>query len=136
MSIIDGEMDLEMYEEQSAGVRRQLNEKVLRTPLRHLEQNLPVWVSPSNTVLEAVNVMNQKKIGCVLVVDTRGELVGIFTERDVMQRVVETKACTTQTKVGDVMTPNPDCLAAGANIGFALHKMVVEGYRHIPIVDE
>jgi signal-transduction protein with cAMP-binding, CBS, and nucleotidyltransferase domain len=94
----------------------------------------PVQVKTSTAVADAVAAMNANRIGCLLVTDN-GKTVGIFTERDVLTRVIykdESRMLT----VGDVMTPNPESLSVGDTIAYALNKMSVGGYRHIPINDE
>jgi CBS domain-containing protein len=63
-------------------------------------------------------------------------LVGIFTERDVLMKIVGSPIDFGRTPVSDYMTPDPDTLPADSGVGYALNKMVVEGYRHIPLVDD
>ena len=94
-----------------------------------------VCVTASESVLNAANVMNERGIGGVVVTDD-GEMVGIFTERDVMRRVVAEKRDPSQTLVRDVMTspvvscrpdtPLEECTAA----------MTGRRVRHLPVLDE
>lgn len=96
------------------------------TPPRH--------VSPTQTVSEAVDLMRREKIGCVLVCE-KGKVVGIFTERDLLRRVLaEGKPLTL--KIMDCMTPNPVAVCPKESIAAAVHRMVEGGYRHLPVVDE
>jgi CBS domain-containing protein len=69
-----------------------------------------------------------------VLVGSSGRLVGIFTERDVLTKVVF-RHDGPLTPLESVMTPNPETLEAGATINYALNMMSVGGYRHIPIVD-
>src|SRR5262245_52098871 len=94
----------------------------------------PVVVDASSTVIDAVNAMNEHHIGCVLV-QRSGKLVGIFTERDVLTRVAFRDG-NRALKVEAVMTPKPETLEATESLAFALNKMSVGGYRHIPVVDD
>jgi CBS domain-containing protein len=71
----------------------------------------------------------------VLVVDGQGHLTGIFTERDVLTRVVARGLDPVATAVGTVMTRDPDALAIGDRVAYAVNQMSVAGYRTIPLVD-
>ncbi|MGH7898382.1 MAG: CBS domain-containing protein, partial [Candidatus Binatia bacterium] len=74
-------------------------------------------------------------IGCVLVVDA-GKLVGVFTERDVLSSVVGSSLDPESTPVERFMTPDPETLRPNNDIVFALNKMSLGGFRHVPLVDE
>jgi CBS domain-containing protein len=78
--------------------------------------------------------MNERHTGCVLV-QKDGKLAGIFTERDLLRRVVFRDG-NRSWKVDAVMTRDPETLRPSASVAFALNKMSVDGYRHIPIVDD
>lgn len=106
---------------------------ILSTPIADLNLRSPIVVEASASVAEAVDAMNEHHTGCVLVVRS-GKLVGIFTERDVLKKVVFQDGSQTDA-VETVMTPNPETLEADASIAFALNKMSVGGYRHIPVVE-
>jgi len=89
---------------------------------------------PSATVRDASRVMTERHIGAVLVaVDDR--LQGIFTERDVLARVVAAGLDPDDTALGGVMTPNPDTVAPNDTALEALQRMSECGYRHLPVVD-
>ena len=106
---------------------------ILSTPISELTLREPVMVEASVTVVDAVNKMNEQHTGCVLV-GKSGKLVGIFTERDVLNKVAF-KPNNQTFRVEQVMTANPETLEADETIAFALNKMSVGGFRHIPIVD-
>jgi CBS domain-containing protein len=69
-----------------------------------------------------------------VLVQERGKLAGIFTERDALRRVIFHDN-NRSWRVDSVMTRNPGTLLPGASVAYALNKMSVDGYRHIPIVD-
>ena len=96
-------------------------------------QNL-VSLPPSATVRDAARVMTERHIGAVLVA-VDGRLQGIFTERDVLARVVAAGLDPDDTVLGGVMTPNPDTIAPNDTSLEALRKMSERGYRHLPVVD-
>src|SRR5262249_22037001 len=106
---------------------------VLETPVCELMARDPLTVDADATVVAAVNVMNERRTGCV-VVHKDGKLAGIFTERDVLRRVIF-RELNQSWKVEAVMTRNPETLPPNASIAHALNKMSVDGYRHIPVVD-
>lgn len=92
-------------------------------------------VSPTMTVAEAVAEMNHRRVGSVLVLE-KGRLVGIFTERDVLRKVVINAGNLDTTPVGEMMTANPECLTLDDGIAYALNIMHDGGFRRIPLVDE
>lgn len=106
---------------------------ILTTPLSDMQLRPPILVPADATVVAAVDAMNEQRTGCVLV-QQDGKLVGIFTERDLLTKVIFREGNRTW-KVEQVMTRDPETLEPGASIAFALNKMSVGGYRHIPIVD-
>jgi len=112
-----------------------LGAAITKRPIRKLP-NLrpPVCVSPSTSVRDAVTAMNDSRTGCVLVTDA-DRLVGVFTERDVLTKIVGKKIDIDATQVAAVMTPDPECLTLDDGISYALNMMSVGGFRHIPLVD-
>ncbi len=94
-----------------------------------------ICVKPSTALREAIQQMNEHRVGCVLVEDG-GKLVGVFTERDILVKVAEPGLNIAATRVADVMTRDPECLTLEDGIAYALNKMSIGGFRHIPLVDE
>ncbi|PYN15521.1 MAG: CBS domain-containing protein [Candidatus Rokuibacteriota bacterium] len=84
---------------------------------------------------DAVAAMLAKRQAGVLVIDADGRLTGIFTERDVLTRVVGRDLDTRLTPLGAVMTRNPEAVSPRDRIAYALNRMSVAGYRTIPVVD-
>ena len=98
-------------------------------------------VSPESTVLEAVARMNERRIGSVLVTDRYrpGQVyqpIGIFTERDVMVRVLARGLDPATTHVGDVMTRDPVTIHARATVAEAMCLVTEKRCRHLPVVDD
>jgi CBS domain-containing protein len=94
----------------------------------------PPAVETSATVLEAVQVMAEEGVGAVAVVED-GELRGIFTERDVMLRVVLRERRPQETRVKDVMTTPPQTTSRDTPAEQVLSYMLERHIRHLPIVD-
>ncbi len=88
---------------------------------------------PSATVRDAARIMAERHIGAVLVA-VDGRLQGIFTERDLLARVVAAGLDPDDTVLGGVMTPDPDTVAPGDTALVALRRMTECGYRHLPVV--
>ena len=100
--------------------------RIARTPL--------VTVHPHTTVMEAVRTMDQESIGAVAVTEgTR--LVGMFSERDLMLRVVSEKRDPEQTTIRDVMTAPVETIHRDSTADDALKLMLEKHIRHLPIVD-
>jgi len=111
------------------------NEEVLKRPLAVVPPGEAVLIESPAPVLEAVQLMSERHTGCVLVVRA-GKLKGIFTDRDVVARVVAAGIDPAKTAVRRVMTPTPETLRPTDSIAFALNLMSLGGYRHIPLVDK
>jgi CBS domain-containing protein len=94
----------------------------------------PATVEPGASVLRAVEVMAEEGVGAVAVVEG-GELRGIFTERDVMLRVVLKNRRPQDTKVSEVMTSPVETIAEETTAEEALTHMLDRHLRHLPIVD-
>ena len=93
----------------------------------------PATVAPGATVLEAVEVMAEHGVGAVAVVEN-GQLRGIFTERDVMMRVVLRHRSPQETPVHEVMTSPAETITDETSEEDALVHMVERHVRHLPIV--
>lgn len=98
-----------------------------------LHPSAPLQVRPQQSVLEAVSLMRRDGVGCVLVCENE-RLIGIFTERDLMRRVLAYGKPLTL-PVRDCMTPDPVTVHPKEPIGIAVRRMEEGGYRHLPVVD-
>jgi CBS domain-containing protein len=108
---------------------------LLKDQIEILSPKTPLTVSLGTSVGEVLKKMVDKSIGCVIVVD--GDQVrGIFTERDALMRLGADVATYVAEPIESLMIPDPVTLNARDKIAFALHKMHVGGYRHIPILSE
>jgi len=96
----------------------------------------PVTLPPNATVKEACRCMRDRRVGAVLVTDGDRHLVGIFTGRDAVHRVLAEGKSAARTTLAEVMTPNPDAIPPGKIAIEALRLMEDGRYRHLPIVDD
>jgi len=92
-------------------------------------------VNPSTTVLAAIQRMNQHKIGAMLVME-QGQVVGMFTERDVLRRVVGEERQPSSVTVGEVMTEEVICCQPDMDLDEVSAIMSQKKIRHLPICDE
>ncbi len=92
------------------------------------------WVDASQSVLEVARFMVERNIGAVAVLQNK-ELAGIFSERDIMKRVVAERRDPAATKVADVMTRDPFTVSPGDTMEDCRKLMGQHGFRHIPICD-
>ena len=106
----------------------------INDPIRTLQLQKMVLVERGTTIEKVIKMLQSNGVACVLVVDN-GVLTGIFTERDVIKKLIGTNVDITKEIVDDYMTPNPDTLRMDDPIAFALNRMYDGGYRHVPIVD-
>ena len=95
----------------------------------------PVLLRESTTVEEVVQRMVEASQAAVLVVDAGGRLTGIFTERDLLTRVIGRGLDPRAAALSDVMTHNPEVLSSTDRVAYAVHCMSVAGYRTVPLVD-
>ena len=94
----------------------------------------PLVVDADADLTQVLQLMREGNRGGVLVVSD-SKLIGIFTERDVLTKVAGQAIDLAHAIVSQVMTPSPVSLPADASVAFALNKMLVEGFRHIPLID-
>lgn len=109
---------------------------VLTDSVRSLRPKEPVTIASTALLGDALQLMVDRGIGAVLVVDNSKRLVGILTERDYLIKVVGLIGDYARQPLKPMMTPNPECVAPNDTLALALHKMDVGGYRHLPVVDD
>ena len=119
--------------------RGEFDTRLIREPLRALPVRPAIVFAADATVTDAMRAMQREHRGCVIVTDdgTDGsKLTGIFTERDVLFRIVDRGRNPAALPLSDVMTPEPEALPVKSTVAYALNLMSVGGFRHIPVVDE
>ena len=95
----------------------------------------PVTLPPSATVRAACRRMRDRRVGAVLVTEGDRHLLGIFTGRDAVHRVLAEGKSAARTKLAEVMTREPDTMPPGKMAIEALRLMEHGRYRHVPVVD-
>jgi len=130
---IDDELD-QMNESEAPGGSHAGEAIRLDDPITTIDLRKPISVPGDTSIADALQIMKDEKIGCLLVVE-KSKLVGIFTERDIIRRIVGRNLSHADIDIADYMTTDPDTLTADAPLAFALNYMVLGGYRHVPILD-
>lgn len=93
-----------------------------------------ISTNAKTTVLEVARKMSEHNIGAVPVLDGT-KLVGIFSERDLMSRVVSKGRVPSETSIAEVMTPEVGAAAPDDSLNECIEKMQSKGYRHLPVVE-
>jgi CBS domain-containing protein len=125
------EEDLSLLAGGEPQARRILDRQMLQEPIRRLEPRAPLTVAPGAPLAEAIRLMREHRVGCLLVVEDE-RLVGIVTERDFLLKLDRPDL---ERRVAELMTPDPEVLTPDDPIVYALNKMSVGGFRHVPLVD-
>lgn len=108
---------------------------MLDEPIRNvMERKKLLTAPPETTVKAAAKLMAGRRVSAVMVVEHK-RLVGIFTERDAVFRVIAENRDTGTTRLADVMTREPMSVAPDETFGYALLLMHEHGFRHMPVVE-
>jgi CBS domain-containing protein len=99
-----------------------------------MEQKKLLTATPQTTVLDAAKLMAKKNVGAVMVIEN-DRLVGIFTERDALVRVIAKGRDVQSTLLSEVMTREPQTVDPNKTFGYALLMMHENGFRHVPVVE-
>ena len=109
-----------------------MSERTIRTIVEGQEL---VTASAATTVMQAAHVMREANVGAIMVVED-DRLVGVFTERDALFRVVSEGLDSRSTALRDVMTADPQTIAPDCSFLQALQMMHEGGFRHVPVVED
>ena len=100
-----------------------------------IKNQQPITAPATLSVQEAALIMKERRIGAMMVVEN-GVLVGIFTERDALNRVVAENRNAQMTTLSDIMTSNPRTVSPAASFTAALELMHEGRFRHVPVVED
>lgn len=99
-----------------------------------MDPNKALTLSPETTVGEAAALMAKKSTGAVMITEQE-RLIGIFTERDALFRVIARGLDARTTRLDEVMTAEPKTVGPNMSYGYALLIMQENGFRHTPVVE-
>ena len=122
-----------MASQQQFGI---LDKRFLARSVGLLDPQPPLTLRNDVPIQTAVDTLREHKIGCVILLDEREKVSGIFTERDVVLKLDVCDGSNQTRAISEVMTRDPHCETMTTTIAFALNMMSQGGFRHIPLVDE
>ena len=132
-------LDDPYFEAEARPARRgSFDASLLRESVRVLPARHPLLFAPHHTATEAMRAMQKEHRGVVLVTEdgsAETRVIGVFTERDVLFRIVDGGRNPMTLALAEVMTREPECVPVEANVAWVLNKMSVGGFRHVPVVD-
>lgn len=99
-----------------------------------MERKKLLTAAPETSVSQAAKLMAKRNVGAVMVVE-KERLIGIFTERDAVFRVIAEGRDTRTTVLAEVMTPAPKTVDPDRSFGYALLMMHENGFRHVPVIE-
>jgi CBS domain-containing protein len=94
----------------------------------------PIFISPDDTVFEALELMFEKNIGALLVME-KGEFIGIFTERDYARKVILKGRASKEILIREIMTESPATVSSDNTIEDCMRLMTNHFIRHLPVID-
>jgi CBS domain-containing protein len=100
-----------------------------------MERKRLLTAPPETSVRDAAKSMARRKVGAVLVMED-GRLIGIFTERDAVYRVIAQGRDARTTRLAEVMTRDPKTVAPDESFGYAMLMMREHGFRHAPVIED
>lgn len=138
LDLSDDLIEDDAYFDATTPPRKSFDAAFLKEPLTLVPTRPPLVFDARESLKTAMQAMQQRHRGAILITEDgtlRSPLTGIFTERDILIRVIDSGNNPADVCLGDVMTPDPESLPFDARIAWALHMMAVGGYRHVPVTD-
>lgn len=135
---LDDDLRDEAYFEGERRRGRSFDAELLREPLGTFTHRKPLIFALNASVSDAMRAMQREHTGCVLLTGdgtARMPLLGIFTERDVLLRIIDRGRNPASLPLSEVMTAEPESVLDDAPLAWVLNRMAVGGYRHVPVVD-
>ena len=113
-----------------------LQKRIMSESMNQLNPATPILALPETPALDVIRIMQKRQMGSALIVNEKGYLLGIFTDRDVLQKIGFEDSDLAELPIHTLMTLDPVALHGDDSIAYALNKMSVGGFRHIPIVKD
>ena len=117
-------------------VQTDVERSLMKEQIKSLRPVEPLTVGLKTTLKQAIRMMRDKNIGCVVVTGDAGKLAGILTERDLLQKVAGQSLDHGQCRVEDYMSQAPESSKQDHPLAYALHRMIISDIRYLPLVDE
>lgn len=126
----------DLSKKKKSGTRLTKQRKGVPGTVLSLNPSEPIICKTISSVYEVSQLMSAKRENCILVVDENGELLGIFTAKDLAFRIVGSGLNANLVTIDQIMTPNPMCANSNTPASEALNLMVHKGFRHLPVLDD
>ncbi len=122
---------------ESAPVKDKLQKKIMNERVVDFISKIPpIIISPEDSIQVMIDRMQALPTkGCVLICDENKKILGIASIRDILLKVAGTVKEPSKVPVKQIMTPRPECLDKDAPLSYALHKMFIGKFRHVPVLD-
>lgn len=124
------------YDAWLEGREEHATDALIEERLGDWELSSPVMVEEDSCLADAIATMKDRHVGCVIIGSGPRGMVGIFSERDLLTRVSLKGVDEKTAPVSSFMTHAPECLHRDDSIAQALHLMIREGFRHVPVLDD
>jgi len=109
---------------------------LMEDPVACLQPIRPLMVETHTSLADALELMRNHHIGCLLITAQEGSLAGILTERDLLQKVALEAPNLKQCMVEDFMSGAPETSKPDHPLGYAIQRMIVSDLRYLPVVDD
>ena len=113
-----------------------LEKGIAKDRISQLQPREPLVVEADATISWVLKLLYDHSVGCAVVIDSGGLPIGIFSERDALMRLGVNAKAMAEHPVTEFMTSSPETLEEGDRIAYALHRMDLGGFRHVPIMTE
>ena len=117
---------------------RAFDAHLLQEPVSVLGTRAPLIFAQNAATSDAMRAMQAEHSGVVLITpdgSSQSPLIGIFTERDILLRVINRGRNPAETPLSEIMSEEPEALQADARVAWVLNMMSVGGFRHVPLVN-
>ncbi len=108
---------------------------LIKSPIKKLKPQKPISINNACTLKQAINLMNSKNIGSLIVTDSNNHIDGILTEADFTNKVFSNEDINIEKSVLPYFTPEPNCIAIDTTVQEALNILANGNFRHLPVKD-
>lgn len=130
------EEELEIMEERASKQEPKLELAVsINEPIESMTYKEPISVSKDEKLNVVINLFKDNDVSSIFIVE-KNELLGIFTERDIVRKIAGENVDISLETIEAYMTKNPETLTVDQPIAYALNKMAAGGFRHVPLLNK
>lgn len=130
----DDELNEEIDILPEAPIKESLQKDLMEDSIAALEPPKALEVTPETSIAEAIQIMQEKNYGCVHIIENE-ELVGVFTDEDIFNKVIDERVDIHQSPISEVMTKDPICIDIQDSVAVAFNRLVISGKQHLPVLE-